>query len=83
MLVDATAFRVMHIGESVSALPESVTSRYPSLPWGRMVGMRHRLAHDYDGLDPAVIWRTVHDHLHDLRAACDRELARDNKDQGE
>ncbi len=53
VLVDATAFRVMPIGESVSALPEVLMRRHPSLPWARMIGMRHRLAHDYDGLDPA------------------------------
>ena len=74
LLVDATAFRVLHIGESVSALPAAVVNRHPLLPWQRIVGMRNRLAHDYDGLDPALIWRTVREHLRELRSACESEL---------
>ncbi len=78
LLIDATAYRVLHIGEAVSALPETFKSRHPFLPWRRMIGMRHRLAHDYDGIDPALVWRTIREHLGELRAVCVRQLAADN-----
>jgi uncharacterized protein with HEPN domain len=29
------------------------------VPWGDIVGMRHRLVHAYADIDPDVVWRTV------------------------
>ena len=82
LLIDATAFRLMHIGENAKGLDPAVRRRHGVLPWREMKAMRNLLAHDYDGIDPAVLWRTVRDHLDEVKAVCLVELADDNN-QGE
>ena len=39
---------------------------YPQLPWRLMTGMRNRLIHGYDIVDPAVLWDTITLDLPDL-----------------
>lgn len=82
LVIDATAFRLMHIGESAKGLDPAVRRRNGQLPWRNMAAMRNLLAHDYDGIDPAILWRTAHDHLDELRTMCLAELAT-IKNQGE
>lgn len=31
------------------------------IEWHRIVGLRHRVVHDYFGVDPAMIWVIVRD----------------------
>ncbi|GAA0868003.1 DUF86 domain-containing protein [Brevundimonas basaltis] len=53
---DATAFRLLMIGEAASHLPESVKTRLPQVDWRGMVSLRHRLAHDYPSADTRILW---------------------------
>ena len=32
---------------------------HPQVPWTQMIGMRNRLAHEYDGIDTETVWLTV------------------------
>lgn len=54
------------IGEAASKLSEEFRAGHPELPWRQIVGMRHRLVHDYFGIDLEQIWRTVQSDLPDL-----------------
>lgn len=36
---------------------------YPEIPWKAIVGMRHKVVHDYFGVDEDVVWRTVTNEL--------------------
>lgn len=47
------------IGEAASRTPDPVQMAYPRVPWAQMVGMRNRLAHEYDGIDTDTVWLTV------------------------
>ncbi len=29
------------------------------VPWAEITGMRHRLAHGYDGVDLNILWNTI------------------------
>jgi uncharacterized protein with HEPN domain len=53
---DAVCRRLLVIGEAVRRRPESVRERYPSLPWGRIVGLRNVLVHQYDEVDWSTVW---------------------------
>jgi uncharacterized protein with HEPN domain len=53
---DATAFRLLMIGEAASHLPEAVKTRLPQVDWRGMVSLRHRLAHDYPSADTGILW---------------------------
>ena len=47
------------IGEATKRLPDSLREAYPDIPWKAMAGMRDRLIHGYDIVDPEIIWVTV------------------------
>ncbi len=53
---DATAFRLLIIGEAVSRLSTEVTDRLPHMDWRGMISLRHRLAHDYGSANYSVLW---------------------------
>jgi len=46
------------VGEAANRLPIEDQSRYPSIPWKEIVGMRNRLVHGYDAIDLDVLWDT-------------------------
>jgi uncharacterized protein with HEPN domain len=43
---DATAYRLLAIGEAVKDLDDDLKSRHPHIPWRQILGMRNILAHD-------------------------------------
>ncbi|WAC59298.1 DUF86 domain-containing protein [Brevundimonas sp. SL130] len=53
---DATAFRLLIVGEAAGKLSPAVTDKLPDIDWRGMLGLRHRLAHDYGSTDFSVIW---------------------------
>ena len=48
-----------NIGEQVYQLTSEFKSSYPSLPWNMVAGLRHRLVHDYDGINWSIIVEVV------------------------
>lgn len=59
---------VRKLGEAVRRLPEAFLADHRSDPaWRRAIGMRHRLAHDYDAVDYELVWGVVSRHAVELR----------------
>jgi uncharacterized protein with HEPN domain len=54
---------LQHIGEAVSRLPSEVTELAPQIPWTKIRAMRNVIAHDYAGINTAVVWETVKQRL--------------------
>ena len=51
------AFEIM--GEAVGKIPSSVRNKHKEIPWKEMAGMRHKLIHEYFGVKPRVVWKTI------------------------
>ncbi len=51
------------IGEAASKVSDSWRAAHPQIPWAEIVGMRHRVVHDYLGIDEEVVWHTVSEDL--------------------
>lgn len=50
---------VQVIGEAAARLSTELTDRYPAVPWRQVVGMRHRVVHDYFEIDLDILWHAV------------------------
>jgi uncharacterized protein with HEPN domain len=57
------------ISEAVSRLPNDVTELAPEIPWLKIKAMRNLIAHDYAGIDPNIVWKTVRERVPELRKA--------------
>jgi len=62
------------IGEAARRTPDALRSKYPQVPWAQMIGMRNRLAHEYDGIGPDTVWLTVQRDLPGILAELERGL---------
>jgi len=54
-LRDSIALRTQVIGEAASKLSPAFCARHPEVPWSRVVGMRHRIVHDYVNFNYKVL----------------------------
>jgi uncharacterized protein with HEPN domain len=70
--VDSVVRNLEVIGEAANRLPAEFRTSHPQVEWTRIVGMRHRIVHDYFGLDLGIIWQVVQKDLPDFK----RRLAR-------
>ncbi|MGH3991063.1 MAG: HepT-like ribonuclease domain-containing protein [Pseudonocardiaceae bacterium] len=48
---------LQNIGEAASRLSTELRSRCDDVPWQSIMGMRHRVVHDYFNIDLSVVWR--------------------------
>jgi uncharacterized protein with HEPN domain len=54
------------IGEAAAQTAEDVRTRYPEIPWARIVGMRNEIVHGYSTIDLEIILKTVENRLPEL-----------------
>jgi uncharacterized protein with HEPN domain len=67
--VDAVLHNIQIIGEAAIALPDSIASRYPKVPWANIRAMRHILVHGYFAVDLEIVCATAKHRLPELRRA--------------
>jgi len=51
------------LGEAARRVSPETQSRHSAIPWKRIIGMRHRVVHDYLEVDLGIVWRVVRDDL--------------------
>lgn len=56
------------IGEAASRLPQEIRNHHVEVPWSRIVGLRHRIVHDYFDVDLDLVWAIVQGELSPLKA---------------
>lgn len=47
------------IGEAARRVSPECRAAHPEIPWADIIGMRHRLVHDYVHMDIALVWDVV------------------------
>ena len=60
---DAVVRNLEIIGEVASRLPTEVKQRSPAIAWPQIVGLRHRIVHDYFGIDLEIVWQILQNDL--------------------
>jgi len=59
----ALAHLAQVIGEAARRVSQEFCDAHPEIPWKAIVGMRHKVVHDYMDLDEEVVWDTVANEL--------------------
>ncbi|MFN7984397.1 MAG: HepT-like ribonuclease domain-containing protein [Vicinamibacterales bacterium] len=47
------------IGEAARQVSRPFADRHPEIPWAEIIGMRHKVVHDYLGVDEDIVWAVV------------------------
>jgi len=63
MVQDAILRNLQVIGETTKKLSPELRSRYRSVPWREMAGLRDRIVHEYFGIDDEIVWDVVQNDL--------------------
>jgi uncharacterized protein with HEPN domain len=66
MLTFALVRALEIIGEAAGQMSEATRCALPQIPWGDIVGMRHRLIHAYFDVDLNRVWDTVSHYVPEL-----------------
>jgi uncharacterized protein with HEPN domain len=56
------------IGEAARKVSQTFQDSHPEIPWRKIMGQRHKLAHEYGEIEDAVLWRVATFHVPELIA---------------
>ena len=71
----ALAYLLQVTGEAARHVSRATRDAHPEIPWRDIVGMRHRIVHDYTELNEDIVWRTATEALGPLLAQLDAILS--------
>lgn len=54
------------IGEAARKVSAPFRDLHPGIPWRKIIGQRHKLAHEYGEIQDEVIWRVATIHVPEL-----------------
>jgi len=64
----ALAHLIQMIGEAARRVSPESQQKHSQIPWSDVIGMRHKIVHDYLDVDFDVVWEVVTKDLPDLIA---------------
>ena len=56
LIIDAVVRNFEIIGEAAKNIPEDIRNTHSEIPWKKMIGLRNYTAHEYFGIDLAILW---------------------------
>ena len=79
----ALAHLIQTFGEAARRVSPGFQQDHPELPWKQIIGMRHKVVHDYLHVDYDIVWAVATVDLPPLIAELVRILPSDTFDQQE
>ena len=55
------------VSEAVRHIPEDDRAKFPNVPWRNIMAIGNKLRHEYQRVDPDIIWEVAQTHLPELR----------------
>ena len=72
---DSVIRRLEIIGEATTNISEEFKKKHPQVPWGKIIGTRNVLIHEYFGVEVELVWGILQSHLPELKKAIQKILA--------
>jgi len=57
--IDAVVRNLEIIGEASRFIPDEIKEKYENADWKGIVGLRHRIAHEYFDISLSIVWHIV------------------------
>jgi uncharacterized protein with HEPN domain len=54
--MDSVVLQLGNIGEAAGKVSSDYQRLHPEIPWSKMIGMRHKIFHDYMEVDWNIVW---------------------------
>lgn len=80
-LQDAVMRPIQVIGEAAAKIRADFREEHPEIPWHDVIGMRHRLVHDYRRIDREIVWDTARNALPSLIAVLEPLVPTPDQDE--
>ena len=56
-------FDLIVLGEAANNISREYAEEHPEIPWADIAGFRHKLVHDYCGIDYGIVWEGIANQL--------------------
>lgn len=66
-LIDAVMFRLIQIVENIKNISDEFKEKHSFIPWGKIVGFRNGIVHEYGKTDYSIVYETVSEDLNNLK----------------
>ena len=63
------------ISEAVRHIPREQRDKHPTTPWRNIMSIGNKLRHEYQRIDPDIIWEIAQKHLDDFQPVIEAILA--------
>jgi uncharacterized protein with HEPN domain len=70
--IDAVVRNLEIIGEASNRLPVDFKETHSGISWAQIVGLRHRIVHDYFDVDIELVWQIIQNDLPNLKPEIER-----------
>lgn len=57
--VDSVVRNLEIIGEAANRLPQDFKTQHSDIDWPKVIGLRHRIVHDYFNIDVEIVWEII------------------------
>jgi uncharacterized protein with HEPN domain len=74
MAHDAVVRQIEIIGEAARSISEEFREKHSKLPWGKMIGIRNKIIHEYFNANYAIVWDTVSEDLPGLKESIEKMI---------
>ena len=61
--IDSVARNLEIIGEAANRIPKDFRAQHSEIAWAKIIGLRHRIVHDYFNIDVEIVWEIVQRNL--------------------
>lgn len=67
LLVSGVTRQIEIIGEAANMLTTELRAEHPEVPWKQIIGMRHKIIHEYFAVQTDTVWDVVKNDIPVLR----------------